>query len=394
MATARFTWMAMLSPALFACGTSESPTDLDPEGPPMVREVFLTETQGCPGGRTSCQILAYGTHPDAIDPEAPDGDMKRPVTNAAPVTGQRIRIVMDELLIGNYLEEIACNAVVDEDQYQSVPVGATPDDIAACAVAADVLHETCTGEFAVCLGPNGPVGVLDEDGDGTSDDTQFIDGAVGLRCRTADGDEIIPAINLQATYWQPSGNQQVPAAGGFDALGPAIVLNAAHGLPTATTCQIVFADNVTDRAGNPVCGPKYGGEAPDTLEAWPPPFDCTPGDTTEVTFGVDILRVLNSIPADGAVNVRRIVTGETYGRVIVNFNAEVAIASVEDFTLTPTPPGAVTVEAAMGNNRSIEIHVEGGFAPTTTYTLTIPAPTDYYGQPLGQSFTISFTTAA
>src|SRR6185503_18058199 len=136
-------------------------------------------------------------------------------TAGAAASAQKIRVVMDELLIGNYLEEIACNTIVDDDQFQIVPVGATPDDIANCAQAADVLVDTCKGEHAVCLceipggcnvgatvvQPGLPVGILDEDDDGTSDAHQFIAGSVGLRCG-ANSDIDVP-MSPQRSYWQP-----------------------------------------------------------------------------------------------------------------------------------------------------------------------------------------------
>ena len=53
---------------------------------------------------------------------------------------------MDELLVGNALEEIACRAVVDDDAFARVPLGATPDDIAKCTVAQDVLKARCIGD--------------------------------------------------------------------------------------------------------------------------------------------------------------------------------------------------------------------------------------------------------
>ena len=64
-----------------------------------------------------------------------------------------------------------------------------------------------------------PVGILDVNQDGAADDTRFIAGAVGIKCGAID----VP-IDLDNSYWNPSGDQNEPAMGGFDALGPAIVL--------------------------------------------------------------------------------------------------------------------------------------------------------------------------
>jgi hypothetical protein len=112
-----------------------------------------------------------------------------------------------------------------------VPIGTTPDDIAKCAVAKDVLPSSCPGdmEHAVCICRNeggcgdtplgGPVGILDVNQDGAADDTRFVQGAVGLQCGT-----IAVPIDQNTSYWNPSGDQNRPAMGGFEALGPALVI--------------------------------------------------------------------------------------------------------------------------------------------------------------------------
>lgn len=400
MATDRLPWIALVAPALVAggalaaCSQPESPTELAPEGPPMVREVFLQESiPNCPDTNPNCGVyrattaLAYGTHPDAVE-----AGIKHNVTTAVPLTGQRIRIVMDELLVGNYLEEIACNSIVDDDQYSAVPEGATPEDVAKCATPPDVLVTSCVGEHAVCIGPDGPVGVLDEDDDGASDDTQFIRGAVGLSC--ADG-TITPEIDLQATYWQPSGNQQVPAQGGLLALGPAITLVATHGLPTNTTCKVVFSDQVVDKSGINVCGPQWGDAgAPDELDVWPPDVACDPGDTAAVSFGVETLRKTGGSPAEGGTGFPKIKSGQTYAELSLSFNAEMDPTSFAGLTLAPAPAGAVTTLLQSGTVKTVLVRVEGGLAPTTAYTLTVPAATDYYGQPFATPIVIHFTTGA
>jgi len=130
-----------------ACGENPSATNLVPEGPPKVRQVFMAERVTDDGGVTRVlQSIAFGDHPDFYKVNEIDD---REVINATVASTQRIRVVMDELLLGNYLEQIQCR----DGTYQSVPEGATPDDIAACAVANDVLAQTCTGPYAVCLGP-------------------------------------------------------------------------------------------------------------------------------------------------------------------------------------------------------------------------------------------------
>src|SRR5689334_18371087 len=98
-------WILPASLALVACSdASPSATDLHPEGPPMIEQVRLKEVftaNNIPGLQRV--VFAFGSHVDATDAD------EHPVTTAA-ATGNRIRIIMDELLRGNFLEEIQCRA--------------------------------------------------------------------------------------------------------------------------------------------------------------------------------------------------------------------------------------------------------------------------------------------
>src|SRR5262245_20671107 len=196
-----------LAAALAGCTGEKSETELNPDGPPMIRQVLLNELQA--DGSTQ-RAMAFGTHPDAADNGVPE----RAVATAIARPAQRIRVIVDELLVGNYLEEILCRGVVDTDPgngglYAPVPIGATPDDIARCSVAEDVLPRTCpaSNPLSLCIGPDGPVGVAEPDPMRPGAiDTRFIQGAVTVRC----GD-LVAAMDLDASYWQPSGNQLVPA---------------------------------------------------------------------------------------------------------------------------------------------------------------------------------------
>jgi hypothetical protein len=181
-----------------ACSNTDSATDLNPEGPPMIRQVRLAERylDSAMVARTRT-VFAFGTH------ELADPTEVHPVDTALAV-GNRLRVVMDELLVGNSLEEIACRGTVDDDTqggefFGRVPDGATPDDVARCAVADDVLRTTCAASnprsVCICRRAGGcvrnfggmvaegePVGVLDVNQDGAADDTRFIAGAVGIQC--------------------------------------------------------------------------------------------------------------------------------------------------------------------------------------------------------------------
>src|SRR4051812_31834868 len=95
----RIRWALPASLALAACtDTATSATDLHPEGPPMIEQVRLKEVytaNDIPGLQRT--VFAFGSHADALPSE------QHPVT-AAAATGNQLRIIMDELLRGNYLE--------------------------------------------------------------------------------------------------------------------------------------------------------------------------------------------------------------------------------------------------------------------------------------------------
>ena len=114
--------------------------------------------------------------------------------------------------------------------------------------------------------------VADLNQDGSADDTRMIAGAVGIQCGTID----VP-IDIDMSYWNPSGNQQKPAMGGFDALGPALVVIPSAGLPTNTECRLRFAPDIVDKQGIQVCAPPGG----DVTQ------NCTPGDVGAFKFTVE-----------------------------------------------------------------------------------------------------------
>ena len=362
-----------------ACTDVESPTDLHPEGPPMIMQVFLDEEYDDPPGSgefTDRQVLGYGTHPNALT-------IKHQVLTANPdFRAQRIRVVLDELLVGNFLEEIACRSPVDDDAYAFVPLGATPDDIARCAEQADVLPQTCTGDHAVCLDPSGvPVGVLDENGDGAADDLQFIRGSVGIQCGSIE----VP-IDVQASYWQPSGNQQVPAAGSITGvLGPAVLLRTIDGLPTGKQCQVKFGDTVVDKGGERPCAPQWGPSGAPDETAWPPAVPCPANDTSAASVTVAPLHLFSPPfqPEEGGL--------QTFDLpILLTFNAKISVSSVQA-TLVPAPPSPLVVGTLSTDANTLQLSVQGGLARTTDYTLTVTL-TDLFGGGLAQPFVLHFTT--
>ncbi len=366
------------------CTDYDSATNLNPDGPPMIRQVRMRENYMAPGSTavSTRKVFAFGTHPMATDSE------EHPVTSATAFGNDVLmRIIVDELLVGNNLEEIACRGAVDTDAYARVPRGATPDDIAKCSAAQDVLPATCKGEFAVCICqiPGGcmagtamveegqPVGVLDVNQDGSADDTRFISGAVGLQCGAVD----VP-IDLDASYWNPSGNQQVPAMGGFDALGPAIVIKPQeNGFPTNLDCHLKFSPEVVDKQGEQVCTPANG----DIDEG------CAPGDLTAFSFHTESLDFIPQTFADMMTGVNKM------DPIFLSATVPVDAATLNGITLSPAPAGTVTITLAM--KRNITIAITGGLTASTTYTLTIPTTVhDTFGQSAPAAKVFTFTTGA
>lgn len=339
-------------------------------------------------------VFVFGTHPQATTTDYPALGPNSMATLAA--TGQAFRIIIDELLVGNYLEEIACRGPLDAsgDSYDRVPLGATPDDIAHCAAAKDVLATQCPGTMthAVCIcrddSCNGvkkgdPVGVQDVNQDGAADDTHFIEGAVGIKCGTFD----VP-INVDTSYWNPSGNQNKPAMGGLDALGPAIVLKpglagdaskASLPLPTNQDCQLTFAPDVVDKQNNQICAPPEG----DITQ------NCTPGDVSNFKFKSEALRVTNANFANNAMGVDRSAPVNLVANAPVDKNTIGAVT----MTQGATPFNAFTVDSPASQPSLIKITYNAPLAANTTYTINVATTlTDTYGVHLPQMVSYTFTT--
>lgn len=358
----------------------------------MIEQVRLIEIYSM-GEVTGLErtVFGFGTHPLAT------ADDQHPVTSAKAASN-KLRIILDGLLRGNDLEEIACRYVVDDDVFARVPLGATPDDIARCAVAQDLLASQCPGSNrrSVCLcehdggcpsglradgtphiTPNGEsVGVLDRDQDGAADDLRFITGAVNLTCGAID----VP-IDVARSYWTPSGSQQKPASGGFDALGPAVVLVPRGALPTNIACGVTFSPDVVGADGLQVCAPPRG----DVTGA------CRPGDTTAIGFTVEPLALSLVIPVvdPGQPRLRD---------VRIKANVPFDPASIANITVTEgvaTSYTAFTATLSQPNEITIHATAPGGLAATTRYTITVPTTvTDAYHQPGVQPLVITFTTSA
>jgi hypothetical protein len=388
-------WVGLALPAIAACTDATSATDLHPEGPPMIEQVRLVEVYSTSEAQgLERTVFGFGTHPLASASE-------QHAVTSAKAASNKLRIIMDELLRGNDLEEIECRYVVDDDAFDHVPLGATPDDIARCAVAQDMLASLCPGSNrrSVCLCKNDAgcpsgtkvdgspnitpkgesVGVLDRDQDGAADNTRFIAGAVGIACG-ANAVPINVPIDLERSYWTPSGNQHVPAQGGFDALGPAIVLVPAGALPTSLACGLVFSPDIVDKDGNRVCAPPDGNIA----------AGCTPGDTTAFTFTVEPLTLSLAMAVMDPGQSRLM-------DIRIRANVPLDPASLANITVTEGTTSYTQFTATLSLPNEIAIHwtAIGGLTAMTRYTITVPTTvTDVYHQPQPQPFQVAFTTGA
>ncbi len=374
--------------AIAGCVSTDSATNLNTDGPPMVEQVRLQDSVTDQFGVVhASRVFGFGSHIDASASDEPDV-----ATLQIAATSQSLRVIIDELLVGNYLENISCTVPVENDgsSFQFVPVGATPDDIAKCSVAADVLPQTCTGDHAVCIchrdagcgtfAKGTPVGVLDGNLDGAADLHQFRKDEVNIKC--GDGLAIDVPLNLDTSYWNPSGDQQVPAVGGFDALGPAIILNPLGALPANVKCQLVFSNDIVDKSGNNVCAPPLG----DVTK------DCTPGDTSAFTFQMEPLVVSLSNPTSGTLAR----TDDIIVSTADNIPLDPASLSGVKLTEGGAPYTQFTISLdASGANITIHSTNPTGFDPSATYMLTVPTSvTDTYGQHLVQALMATFMTGA
>jgi len=401
----RFACVGLATLVATACTDTESATNLNPEGPPMVRQVRLFERyldDGMPPRERTRRVFAFGTH------ELADPSEVHEVTSAAAFNGGTLnpmRIIMDELLVGNNLEEVACRGTVDLDALDRVPLGATPEDIARCSSADDVLPRTCPASnpksMCICKNDTGclvgselimkgmPVGILDIDQDGAADETRMIPGAVGIRCATTNPAMALVPIDLDKSYWNPSGDQNRPAMGGFDALGPAIVLTPAGALPTNAECSLVFADGsnpdvpaITDKQGEIVCAPA-GGD---------PDAGCTAGNLDAFKFKVEPIKIEGLSIGDGQTGVGRDLTAEP-----IDFSSNVPLkaAALTTTTITIAPAVAgLTITLTGTGMRTVRLS-GATLAANTMYTITFtPGVLDSYDQALPQPVVVTFTTGA
>lgn len=345
----------------------------------MVRQVLITEKVIVDGTtRIEEGQLAFGTHSASFFDDD-DGA----VVTAIALGAQEIRIVLDELVRGNKLEEMACA----DGTFSRIPDGTTPDDVARCAGPVDSIL-SCT---EVCIGADGkPVGILDADEDGAADDMRMIDynadpDIVELGISVVCDGQAIP-LDPEFSFWTPSGNQTFPSNNtlGFRGLGPAIVAKplAASGLRTGSNCSIAFRPEVIDYDGNPICAPTNGLISE----------DCSGGDTTKISFGTEPLALTNSVPADASVGVG--LDGAFF--ILLSFNANVDASTVSAISMTAgAAPVTINPIVQEEDATSIVIMLDDPFEPATDYTMTVSTDLkDLLGGTLAENAVVTWSTDA
>jgi hypothetical protein len=396
-----------------ACSDYESATNLNPEGPPMLRQVRLFHRvfdANNPNVNFQRRVFGFGTH------ELANPDEVVPNVTTALALNNDMRLIIDELLVGNNLEEIKCRGVIGPDinnRFSRVPIGANPDDIAACAGPDDTLSGTCRGQTAVCICaipdeqggclrdsgtavPFGqPMGVEDKNADGTFDDTQFIadamqilcdGGAINVPLKLNGADQMIPP---DSSYWNPSGDQNRPSTGGFEALGPAIILKADGPMPTNTLCEIVAAPTVVDKEGRQLCAPA-GGEIA---------AGCEEGDMSAFQFTVEPLFFNPGSWGNGEEGVSRtnpaLFFGNTFLKAATIVDASFQIFAGPEGADVALPDTAFDVTFMATRPQEFTISYTGPLAADTRHRIVVtPAVQDIWDQPPPNPIEFIFTTGA
>jgi len=174
--------------------------------------------------------------------------------------------------------------------------------------------------------------------------------------------------------------------GGFDSLGPAIVLPPTttttppvNALPTNTDCQLVFADTIRDKQDNKVCAPPGG-----DVEK-----DCNPGDVSAFSFKVAALTLANQSFVDGDTGVDRAAP------VVIVSNAPLATGASASITIKQGTTNFTAFTVMVPSPQTIRINWTPMLPASTTFTITIATTlSDVYGQKLVTPVTYSFTTGA
>ena len=386
------------------CAADEPKGQLIPGGPPSVLQVFMNEM-----GVADLQ-LAYGcgdtlANPEFFDPDDPSKPLPLPACAGADIGacaspegrprtvcqerhqiapeddgkvdnavaypgmggGQKIRIVMDELLKASTIEQFVCACAMDD--MGAINKAGCPDP----AIWASKDRSLCDDNAATDAVETSRF--ADRNLDGVPDDAVLLPGIVTIACTDPTTGMPVPRTyqNLEEDGWyNPSGNQQLPIDGSgapsWEGLGPALVITPNGGLPTGSDCTLVFDPSIVDKNDNmPIKTDQYGA----------------------LSFTTEPLYVRSTTPANNAVNVNRAIA-----RITAALNVPLEPGSVANMTVADAAGMPVAGTAALaGNMTSIEWAPAAPLAATTRYTVTVGANVaDSFGARLKTDYVIMFTT--
>ncbi len=345
------------------CDAPKTGTALEPEGAPEILQVFVTERVAGAAGlglyynANEDYFAEDGTQCGTVLSEENGDDCL--VTNAVADATQKIRIVFDELLAGDTVEEFFCACA-----------GETGDTPCPNNILASLDPTMCADN----PNTNADEGSRweDKNGDGLPDRARLLGGVVIVTCDDVDVYTTGPADG----FYNPSGNQQIPVATGLAGLGPALVITASGGLRTNADCTIKLAATVTDKEGTPV--PSL--------------------PSTAATFHTEAMALLSSTPENNATGVARNVSPN------LQFNSTLDESTLDNIVLRLAPGGAtVPAEITLGMDK-VSVTIDPTVDPMpaldlltagTKYEIVIPVTlTDAFGGPFPMEQIITFTTGA
>jgi hypothetical protein len=349
-------WPSFVAGALAAgCSTPASNTELKPEGPPAVLQVFVTERAE---DATALGLFYSGNEEyNAVDADGSGcSDVYEEYGDDCAVTAavadgtQKVRIVFDELLDGSKVEEFVCACQTEASQ--NCPNMLTSAlDPSQCGDNPD----TSADESAR---------FLDANNDGMPDKARLIAGLVTFTC---DGMPVYTS-GQDDGFYNPSGNQLIPVATELGGLGPALVVTAAGGLKTGASCSITInAEQVKDKQGEGV-----------------------PAIPATATFKTEALGILTSSPVDAAINV------PLNTKPTVTFNAKIDMAAAAGIILRVKGTTTAVATGVLGmDGVTVTLTPAAALTASTQYEIVVPATVvDALGGAFPAEKIITFTTGA
>jgi len=388
-----------------ACTSSEQQTDLIPEGPPTILQVFVDSIGGnglivndpsfsTPShGLIDGSDLAFGLQPNVgfctFDLQCPSGsgltckhfqvlrleadlcvdasDTQPGITDGEP-TFPIIQVVFKELLQGSTVEGFEC----DCNSVGACPGGKIFTSDQTCGDCPDSPTTVNDDETGRCT---------DVDGDGVNDHSVILPGVYTIVCENGYsytnlvGEGAIqpqdpltpdePGTFAIASFYDPSGNQFVAIDTGFESLGPRLYLLPQGPMPTNSLCTFTIGAGVTDKDGNAVAA--------------------TARPITWTTAPMGIIATAPEADEDG-------IDATMLESIVVTFVAPIGTFATDAITVTAGAapfPGSVEADGV-----DLIFTPTAAFAAGTTYTVTVAAGTeDTFGQALAEAFTFSFMTA-